>query len=69
MIPYTYRIYHSPTGKSYYGAQWGKTSDPANLWRTYFTSSGLVLDLIKHYGKESFKVRVTRIFDTHRKNV
>ena len=54
MNPYYYVIKHKPSGKLYIGSQYGKKSDPSNLWETYFTSSKLVKELIEKDGKDSF---------------
>lgn len=62
--PYTYFIYHVPTGMKYYGARYSKNCSPNDLWVTYFTSSKEVHRLIEQYGKDSFRVQVRRIFDT-----
>lgn len=66
MIPYTYYIKHLPTGLKYYGSKYGKDADPTKFWIDggYFTSSRLVKELITEYGKDTFKVKVTKIFNT-----
>jgi hypothetical protein len=56
MKPYYYVIRHKPSGKLYAGSQYGKNSDPNNLWETYFTSSKLVKELIKKDGVDSFEI-------------
>ena len=56
MKPYYYVIRHKPSGKLYAGSQYGKNSDPNNLWETYFTSSKLVKELIEKDGVDSFEV-------------
>lgn len=63
-MPYTYHIFHEPTGQHYYGARWAKNSDPSDFWSTYFTSSREVKRLIVTYGVDSFVVRVRRVFRT-----
>lgn len=63
MKPYTYYLYHKPTGLKYYGAQWGKNSHPDNLWKTYFTSSKKVLELIADYGEDSFIFEIRKEFE------
>lgn len=65
--PYTYYLYHKPTNKSYYGAQWGKNVSPNNFWVTYFTSSKIVKNLIDEYGTNSFEFKIRKIFDTPEK--
>lgn len=61
-IPYTYFLFHKPTGKKYYGARWSKNCHPKDLWQTYFTSSKHVKNLIKEHGKESFVYEVRKTF-------
>jgi hypothetical protein len=56
MKPYYYLIRHKPSGKLYAGSQYGKNSDPNNLWTTYFTSSDLVKKLIEEDGVDSFEI-------------
>lgn len=67
--PYTYLIKHLPTGKVYYGLRYSKTSNPADLWKTYFTSSKDVHKLIKEYGKESFVTEIRQTFDSPEKAI
>jgi hypothetical protein len=56
MTPYFYKILHKNTGKIYVGSQYGKNSDPKNLWKSYFSSSVYVKKLIEQYGTESFEI-------------
>lgn len=65
-MPYTYYLYHRPTGLKYYGSKYGKDADPAKFWvaNGYFTSSVNIHNLIEEYGIESFDARVTRIWQT-----
>jgi hypothetical protein len=56
MIPYVYKIRHIPTGKYYVGCQYGVNSDPENFWKSYKTSSKIVLKLIEEGGEDSFEV-------------
>jgi hypothetical protein len=42
MKPYFYKIKEKLTGKYYVGCQYGKKSDPAQFWVTYFTSNNYV---------------------------
>lgn len=56
MNPYYYLIRHKPSDKLYAGSQYGKNSDPNNLWETYFTSSKLVKELIEKDGIDSFEI-------------
>jgi hypothetical protein len=61
-IPYTYYLFHRPTGKKYYGVRYAKTCDPADLWVRYFSSSKKVKALILEYGKDSFVAEVRKTF-------
>ena len=62
--PYTYYLYHMPTGKKYYGSRIANRCDPEqDLWNKYFSSSDLVEALIKEHGKESFTAKVRKTFD------
>ena len=56
MTQYFYKILHKNTGKIYVGSQYGKNSDPKNLWKSYFSSSVYVKKLIEQYGTESFEI-------------
>lgn len=49
-IPYTYIIGWSKQEIYYYGVQFGKSANPENLWKTYFTSSRNVKRFVKNYG-------------------
>lgn len=62
--PFTYYIFHKPTGLKYYGVRFGKDCHPDSLWKTYFTSSRLVKSLIKDHGIDSFVVEVRKTFTT-----
>jgi hypothetical protein len=64
MTPYTYHLYHVPTGQHYYGARYKKDCSPNDLWTTYFSSSPVVHSLIEQYGKDSFIPKVRRTFNT-----
>lgn len=64
MKPFTYYLRHIPTNKKYYGVRTAKGCDPSELWVSYFSSSTLVKELIKKYGKNSFIVEVRKTFDT-----
>lgn len=66
MIPFTYYLYHKPTGKKYYGVRTARGCHPNDLWNTYFSSSELVKELIEVYGKESFDVEVRKVFENKR---
>lgn len=65
MKPYTYLIKHIPTGKVYYGYRSANKAEPADdLWKTYFTSSQTVHQLINESGVDSFEVEIRKIFET-----
>lgn len=65
-IPYTYYVKHLPTGLKYYGSKYSKNADPKLFWTKggYYTSSIYVKKLIQEWGENSFKVKVTRTFNT-----
>lgn len=64
MQPYVYRIKNQITGEFYYGAKYGKDSDPNTFWVNYFTSSERIKALINEYGKDSFKYKIVKICKT-----
>ena len=65
MKPYTYLIKHKPTGKVYYGFRSANKHEPhKDLWKTYFTSSPKVKQLIEETGIDSFDVEVRKVFKT-----
>jgi hypothetical protein len=63
--PYTYFVYHKPTGLKYYGSKYGKGANPDMFWKPggYFTSSLKVKKLLKEYGIDSFKAEVRKVFE------
>ena len=65
-IPYTYYVFHRPTGLKYYGSKYGKNANPNTFWKPngYFTSSKKVKKLIIEYGIDSFDAEVRKIFDS-----
>jgi chromatin remodeling complex protein RSC6 len=63
--PYTYYLYHKPTGLKYYGSRWANKVSPENdLWINYFSSSKKVNQLIEEYGKDSFHYEIRKLFAT-----
>lgn len=60
--PYTYYLYHAPTGLKYYGAKWGQGANPNNFWKTYFTSSPTIKKMIELYGVDSFTTEIRKVF-------
>jgi len=63
-MPYTYLIKSKSTGKFYYGLRYAKNCTPDDLWKTYFTSSKVVQELIEQYGKTDFEFEIRKVFDT-----
>ena len=61
-LPFTYFIFHLPTGFKYYGAKFSKGCHPSDLWTKYFTSSKKVKQLIEEYGKDSFVYEIRKTF-------
>ena len=61
MNAYTYLIGWSQQGKFYYGCQFGKKSNPDNLWKTYFTSSRHVKAFRAEHGEPDI-IEVRKIF-------
>lgn len=60
--PYTYLLSHIPTNTHYYGVRYKKGCHPSDFWKTYFTSSKHVADLINQYGLESFRYQIRKLF-------
>jgi hypothetical protein len=63
-IPYTYFLYHKPTGFKYYGSQYNKRANPNDFWISYFTSCKEVKKLIDLYGKGSFAYKIHKTFSS-----
>jgi hypothetical protein len=66
MKPFTYYLYHKPTGKKYYGVRTARGCHPNDLWNTYFSSSELVKQLILEYGEDSFDFQIRKTFKNKR---
>jgi hypothetical protein len=62
-IPYTYLIGWSNLNVWYYGVRFAKHCDPADLMRTYFTSSKYVKLTIETYGLPDI-VEIRKTFDS-----
>lgn len=62
--PYSYFLYHKPTGLKYYGIKHAKNCHPDQLWKTYFSSSIIVKKLIAAYGTDSFEFSIRKTFKT-----
>ena len=65
-IPYTYLIGWSKQKKYYYGVQFGKKSNPKNLWVIYFTSSRNVKKFREQYGEPDI-IQIRKTFETAEK--
>lgn len=63
-IPFSYYLYHIPTGLKYYGVRYSNGCSPTDIWTTYFTSSLKVKQLISEYGVNSFKIEVRKTFQS-----
>lgn len=66
-LPFTYLLLFKPTGQVYYGAKYSSIKDqahPDKLWRSYFSSSGVVKALMKEHGPDSFLFEVRQVFNT-----
>ena len=65
ITPYTYYLYHIPTGKKYYGVRQAPVAPPCeDFWTHYFTSSKKVKAMIATYGKESFRWEIRKTFSS-----
>jgi hypothetical protein len=65
-IPFTYFLYHRPTGLKYYGVRFSKRSNPKLFWVPggYYSSSAKVKELIAQYGADSFDAEVRKTFNS-----
>jgi len=63
MQPYTYYLYHKPTGRHYYGVRTATGCHPNELWVTYFSSSKIVNSLREQFGNESFYFEIRKLFE------
>lgn len=68
-IPYTYYLYHKPTGLKYYGVRYAKNCNPDDLWNKYFSSSKKVKALIAKYGINSFDYKIRKTFKTKKESL
>lgn len=66
-VGYTYCIKFLPTSQVYYGSRCAKNCHPSEFWVKYFTSSKIVRQLIKEYGKESFIFEIRKTFSENPK--
>lgn len=60
-MPYTYLIGWSKTNIYYYGVRYSKHCNPADLWKTYFTSSKVVKQYVLQYGDPDI-IQIRRVF-------
>lgn len=60
-MAYTYLIGWSKHNKFYYGARWAKNCNPADLWKTYFTSSIHVKKYREQFGEPDI-IQIRKIF-------
>ena len=60
--PYTYHIAWTSIDKHYYGVRYAKGCNPNDLWKSYFTSSKLVLEYRQKYGEPDI-IQIRRTFD------
>ena len=54
--PYFYIILQKSTNKLYAGSRWSKNCNPDELFKTYFTSSNSIHNIIKKCGKADFQI-------------
>lgn len=62
--PYTYVITHNPSGLKYYGSRYSKRCQPTDLWKSYFTSSQTIKQMIEQDGIEAFSFEVRKTFSS-----
>lgn len=65
--PYVYLLKFKPNEKFYIGVKYGKGASPDLFWVKYFTSSKIVKNLVRVYGKESFEYEILKTFDSPEK--
>lgn len=65
-IPFVYSLsFRNPkTGSNhwYIGVKYGKNSHPSDLWKSYFSSSKVIQQLLVEYGSSSFKAKIVKTF-------
>lgn len=67
MKAYTYLLHFVPENKYYYGVRYAVGCSKDDLFKTYFTSSKVVKELLLKHGKESFKFEIRKEFETTEK--
>lgn len=65
-MPYTYLIGWSDRDLWYYGCRYSADCNPSDLWKTYFTSSIYVKEMIEQYGDPDV-IQIRRKFDDRMK--
>ena len=60
---YVYFVKNKSTGLKYIGAKYSKDADPNTFWKTYFTSSKMIKNLIEVYGYSDFEFKILKTFD------
>jgi len=66
MIPYTYLIGWSSLNLYYYGVRFSKNCHPEDLFKTYFTSSQTVKEIILKYGNPNI-IQIRKTFNDIKK--
>jgi len=61
-VPYVYLIGWSKLNIWYYGSRYSKHCNPDDLWKTYFTSSNYVKDVLKEHGNPDI-IEIRKTFD------
>jgi hypothetical protein len=64
MKPYVYRIKHKITKEFYYGVQYNKNANPSDFWVKYFTSSSYIHTIVENEGKDTFDIKICKVFNT-----
>lgn len=62
-MSYTYLIKCVPEERVYYGVRYAEGCNPNELFRSYFTSSKDVHQLIEKYGVDQFQTEIRQTFD------
>jgi hypothetical protein len=65
--PYTYLLKCLVDNTFYYGVKYGKNCQPDDFWIKYETSSKIVKEKIKKYGKENFSFEIRKVFENSNK--
>ncbi len=54
--PYFYKIKHKKSGKYYVGSQYGKNANKENFFKSYFTSSKKIKEIVSNEGADAFDI-------------